>query len=286
VYHDYKNHQLPNEDADISVWLDAFHREYAALKQLRREELLPKANRLDDLARGEAPGSMRKFFFAALGADCRALAGEKIIEWGPIFGLNLNSDDSGLATLGHEAVAPIFVERHAGDLRYVAKWGRWMTWTGHKWAADETVSVYDLARRVCREVATKLEEGKLASSACVAPFYAAVEKIARSDRALAATVDQWDADPWLLNTPGGVVDLRAGKLRLHDPADFMTKMTAVAPGGKCTRWLAFLDRITGSDADLIDYLQRVIGYVLTGEIKEHAIFWGASRLAETSGCGN
>lgn len=241
MYHDYKNHQLPNEDADISVWLDAFHREYAALKQLRREELLPKANRLDDLARGEAPGSMREFFFAALSADCRALAGEKIIEWGPIFGLNLNSDDSGLATLGHEAVAPIFVERHAGDLRYVAKWGRWMTWTGHKWAADETVSVYDLARRVCREVATKLEEGKLASSACVAPFYAAVEKIARSDRALAATVDQWDADPWLLNTPGGVVDLRTGKLRLHDPADFMTKMTAVAPGGKCTRsrsWIA------------------------------------------------
>ena len=76
----------------------------------------------------------------------------------------------------------------------------------------------------------------------------------------------------MLNTPGVVVDLRTGKLR--PPADFMTKMTAVAPDGKCTRWLAFLDRITGRDADLINYLQRVIGYALTGEIKEHAIFFG------------
>ena len=35
---------------------------------------------------------------------------------------------------------------------------------------------------------------------------------AKADRRHAATVDQWDADPWLLNTPGGVVDLRTGKI--------------------------------------------------------------------------
>ncbi len=59
------------------------------------------------------------------------------------------------------------------------------------------------------------------------------------------TVDQWDCDPWLLNTPGGIVDLRTGATLPHDPAKYMTKITAVAPGGDCPLWRKFLSEITG-----------------------------------------
>jgi putative DNA primase/helicase len=58
----------------------------------------------------------------------------------------------------------------------------------------------------------------------------AVHSLAMDDRCLAATTEQWDADPWLLNTPDGVV---TGKLREHRPEDYMTAITAVSPGGKC-----------------------------------------------------
>ena len=51
----------------------------------------------------------------------------------------------------------------------------------------------------------------------------------------------------------------------------MTKITAVAPGGDCPRWLAFLDRVTGGDADLQAYLQRLAGYALTGSTREHVL---------------
>ena len=53
------------------------------------------------------------------------------------------------------------------------------------------------------------DSGRIASAKTVA----AVERLAKADRRHAATVDQWDADPWLLNTPDGVVDLQTGKMR-------------------------------------------------------------------------
>ena len=77
---------------------------------------------------------------------------------------------------------------------------------------------------------------------------AAVERLALADRRIAATVDQWDPDPWLLNTPDGVVDLRTGNIRPHRCAeDYMTKITAIGPRGDCPRFLAFLDRIASGD---------------------------------------
>jgi putative DNA primase/helicase len=98
--------------------------------------------------------------------------------------------------------------------------------------------------------------------------------LARSDRRLAATIDQWDADPWQLNTPQGVVDLTIGQARPHIPEDYFTKITAVGPRGNCPRFLSFLERITGGDSELVAYIQRVLGYGLTGLTREHALFFG------------
>ena len=66
-----------------------------------------------------------------------------------------------------------------------------------------------------------------------------------SDRRHAATVDIWDADPWLLNTPGGIVDLHTGKMLPHDPGRYITKITAVAPGGSLSALAGISGEITG-----------------------------------------
>ena len=95
------------------------------------------------------------------------------------------------------------------------------------------------------------------------------------DRRHAATVDQWDTDPWLLNTPDGTVDLRTGVMRDPDPKDYMTKITAVSPDASCPTPLfdKFLDRVTKSDEEYKSYLQRVSGYSLTGSTEDHALFF-------------
>jgi putative DNA primase/helicase len=87
--------------------------------------------------------------------------------------------------------------------------------------------------------------------------------------------DAADADPWLLNTHGGTRDLHSGECRAHQRADYITKITGAAPDASCPipMWEGFLQRITDNNAELIDYLQRVSGYALTGSTEEHAIFF-------------
>ena len=87
-----------------------------------------------------------------------------------------------------------------------------------------------------------------------------------------------DANPMLLGTPSGVLELDNGQHRGHDPRDYLTKIagcdfdsTATAP-----IWERFIAEIFADDGELIDYMQRLIGYMLSGQRGEHLlpIFWG------------
>lgn len=80
-------------------------------------------------------------------------------------------------------------------------------------------------------------------------------------------VTQLDKDPFLLNTPAGTVDLRTGKIKPHDPGDFITKITAVSPSMEgMDEWLAFLDRLTCGDKELQEYLQISSGETIVGQV--------------------
>jgi putative DNA primase/helicase len=178
-----------------------------------------------------------------------------------------------------DALGLAFAKVHANALRYVAMWSRWLRWDSKRWYMDETLSVFDLVRKQCREARKALPADaseKLHAILASASTVAAVERLAKSDRRLAATVDQWDRDPDLLNTTAGIIDLRTGALRPHAFGDYLTKITAVAPaspGTDCPLWRAFLNRIMGGDPELIGFLQRVAGYALTGSTVEHALFF-------------
>ena len=174
-----------------------------------------------------------------------------------------------------DALALAFSERHEGKLLYVPTWGYWLRWDGTRWARDDTLRVFDLARAICREHAAMAEasENKRVRSLAIqltsAGTVAAVERLARSDPRQARSADAFDADPWALNTPAGVIDLRTGHSRPHRADDLFTKVTACAPGGSCRRWIRFLIEVTQGDRGLIRYLQRMLGYSLTGLTTEH-----------------
>ena len=103
-----------------------------------------------------------------------------------------------------EALALHFAEARAEDLRYVAAWSKWLMWDGQRWKFDDTLHAFDLARRICREAAIECNT-KAAKMIASARTVAAVERLAKADRRLAASVEQWDTDPWQLNTPAGIV---------------------------------------------------------------------------------
>jgi putative DNA primase/helicase len=172
-----------------------------------------------------------------------------------------------------DALALAFTRRYCRDWRYVATWGRWLVWDGTRWRTEDTLAATDLIRSVCRHAAVRAENPKIAAKLASSATVGGVERLARADRRHAATTEEWDADPWLLNTPSAVVDLKTGRKRANERADRMTKITTAAPGGDCPQWTAFLSDVTGSDSDLRDYLQRVVGYCLTGVTSAHALFF-------------
>ena len=180
-------------------------------------------------------------------------------------------------------VARSFAGLHENDLRYVSEWGRWMTWDGQRWCRDRDLSVFDLATRMCCAVAdhARMDQAEFTNErqrqATIARYGEKrtiynVTEVAKADRRIAAVPEQWDADNWLLNTPGGVVDLRDGTLHPQKRDAYQTRITAVALGQGCPTWLRFLDEATGGDKDIQAYLQRIAGYSLTGSVREQA-FW-------------
>src|SRR5262245_33746200 len=103
--------------------------------------------------------------------------------------------DSGeLPAAAEESLALAFADRHAHELRYVAAWSRWMHYDGVRWDFDDTLNAFSRARAICREVAAEHDKG--AATIASAKTVAAVERLARADRRLAATTKQWDNCPW------------------------------------------------------------------------------------------
>lgn len=171
-----------------------------------------------------------------------------------------------------DGIARVLTERYAGKWKYCAPWGRWYCWDDKRWVHDQVLAFSYLARQVCRAASTLARQGsraRIASAATVAN----VERLARADPAHATAVEQWDAEPLLLNTSGGIVDLRTGQLSAHDRSRLLTKSTTARPQGTCPQWLNFLKVITDDNQKFVDYLQRVAGYCLTGLTTEHALFF-------------
>ncbi len=171
-----------------------------------------------------------------------------------------------------DALALRFADIHVGDLRFVAARNEWMIWNSARWKIEHTLRAHDLARKVCRQAAAKCHD-TTAKMIASAKTVAGVLNLARADRRLAATMEQWDVGPWLLNTPDGAVDLHTGRLRAHRREDWMTQMTAVGPTGDCPKWEAFLFRIMGGNEEAVGFLQRVCGYCLTGVTSEQVMFF-------------
>ena len=95
--------------------------------------------------------------------------------------------------------------------------------------------------------------------------------------------EQWDADPWLIGVPGGLVaDLRTGAIRARTRADLIERSVSAAPSKEWreTRWAAFLEEMI--DADALEWLRVLCGYALTGLTREHVLvfIYGRTRTGK------
>ena len=84
----------------------------------------------------------------------------------------------------------------------------------------------------------------------------------------------FDRNTDLFNCQNGTLNLTTGEFKAHDPADFLTLMSGITydPKATCDRWTTFISEVMCNDADLASYLQKALGYALTGDTSLECLF--------------
>jgi len=180
--------------------------------------------------------------------------------------------------------AELIAHLYGGRVRYDHRRRRWLLWQDHWWIPDADAEIGRMAKEAARhryETAPRIDdltqrdlEARWAIASESRQRLDAALDLATSERPLADSGQGWDADPWLLATANGVVDLRCGLLRDGRPEDRITMHSPIAydPDAPCPRWLQFLVEVFANDDEMIDYIQRVCGYNLTGITREQCHF--------------
>jgi putative DNA primase/helicase len=207
---------------------------------------------------------------------------------GPAFAEALHLTDMGNAVR--------LVRLHGRDLRHCHPWGKDLVWDGRRWLEDDTARIEQFAketvRQIYQEAAATPDDDRRAAlvrhavRSESARAITAMIRLARSEPGIPVLPAELDRDRWVLNCPNGTVDLRTGKLREHRREDLITQLcnTAYDPLAVCPLWLRTLDTILGGKQELVGYLQRLLGYCLTGDVSEQilVIFWGRGSNGKTT----
>jgi putative DNA primase/helicase len=178
--------------------------------------------------------------------------------------------------------------------RYCTHWKKWLIWDGIRWNRDSTLVIQELAKKSVDQIKREAIEikGDLDRQKAQFQWYTksqsserlgALVKQARS--ILNVAPDELDTDKWLLNVKNGTIDLKTGVLGKHDRKHLITKLAPFSFGQKkCPLFLAFIAQIFRGRTDLIEFVQKFLGYSLTGDTRERifVIFHGKGRNGKST----
>lgn len=171
-----------------------------------------------------------------------------------------------------------------GDhIHYVSQWDTWVFWNGQYWQKDTIGYVSRLAHTTIRlllQFAITITDDDKRKT--MVRFAISSQNRRTFDNMLATARDLlgvridanvFDNDPWLLNCANGTLNLKTGKLQPHTQTDLITRIlpTKYDPIAQAPIWLTFLNTVFESNAELIEYIQRAVGYSITGDVREDCL---------------
>jgi putative DNA primase/helicase len=178
-----------------------------------------------------------------------------------------------------------FAARHSDEVRYCAKWKSWLVWDGIRWRRDEDGAAMRKAKETTKAIYAEASAApdeetrkKLSRHAMTSERASAIKAmlyLAQSDEKIAIRPEALDTDPWLLNVTNGTINLKTGVLEQHNRNQNITKLAPVEylPSARCPHWERFLGQIMVKDEEMIDFLQRAIGWSLTGDVSDQKLFF-------------
>lgn len=181
----------------------------------------------------------------------------------------------------------LLIHEYGSELRYCPEMGRWLHWDGFRWRTQSAGG--GIAREFAKSIARgypddngwashkKRSLSASGTSACLA--------LTETDYRITVHIDALDARPWELNTPGGIVDLRTGRLMPAEPKSLHTRSAMFAPDFDADQspWTTFLETTFQGDAELIGFIQRLMGYACVGTVREAIlpVFYGQGANGKT-----
>jgi P4 family phage/plasmid primase-like protien len=183
-----------------------------------------------------------------------------------------------------------FADMYGNDLKYFTNKGNWLFWNGKMWVDCNHMEEERYCKAVPRAIKEDAEritdaayQDKVRKWANTSASYQKLKNTlntAKSDEKFVIDIDDFLSDTRYFNMQNGVLDIETLKFLEHDRKRMLTKMSNVNydPEAKCPLWLDMMEMIFKNDVELIKYVQRLLGYLLTGKPIEQAwfFFYGAT----------
>jgi putative DNA primase/helicase len=189
-------------------------------------------------------------------------------------------------TLDDTGNAERFLDTFGNELKYNYTNKQWIRYDGRKWCDDTVDSVKSYADRFITRMQRELFKECDPDDSDMLKTIQKHIKAARSSKGKENFIKEakhmapienndMDKDIYLLNTPNGILDLQTGELMEHDPKKLISKISYTEYTDKtdCPLWIEFLDTVFNGDQELIHYIQKAIGYSLTGSTAEQCAFF-------------
>lgn len=159
-------------------------------------------------------------------------------------------------------------------IKYINDIG-WFIWDGKRWKVDTKKEIERITAKVLRSLSKSEDEAESKWSRMCERRNIRMNSIKDLMPLVPGERGDFDRHKFLFNVENGVVDLKTGKLLQHDRELGLTKITNITfdENAKCPEWLKFLDQIFLGDQALVEYMQRLIGYSLTGDISEQIMMF-------------
>ena len=186
---------------------------------------------------------------------------------------HLSNAPHGQTDLGN---AERFKARNGGKCFFNASAKGWHLWSGTHWEPTSSHEIERLAQETAKaifeEAAGNPELASWAKASCNQQRLSAMIQVAKP--LLAKIPSELNSNGYLLNVANGTIDLKTGEIRPHAKSDMIDKIAPVHFDDKavCPRFDQFISEVFDGDEQLIKYVQKVLGYALTGETREQKMF--------------
>ncbi|RVU62867.1 DNA primase [Bacillus thuringiensis] len=149
----------------------------------------------------------------------------------------------------------------------------WYIWDGKRWRMDTKKEIEKITAKVLRSLSKSEDESEIKWARMCERRNVRMNSIKDLMPLVPGAREDFDRHTYLFNVENGIVDLQTGQLRPHDREVYLSKITNVTfdEQAKCPEWMKFLEQIFQGNQELMEYMQRLIGYSLTGEIAEQII---------------